>query len=153
MGMPDTFRVDRLTNEKASHIAIRDGYQVTGYVMTHVVDKETRKVIVDCSAVRWMGGTEFFEIMHPPQASFDTIVDRYQLVDGQMQRTVTVNDAYVRSLDYDRLCQKYAKLQFTLARLEALKPKDVVVTDSEYDEGFGWNQCLKEVKSILEGEL
>lgn len=147
MGMPDTFRVDRLTNEKASHIAIRDGYHVTGYVMTHAVDKETRKVIVDCSAVRWMGGTEFFEMLHPPQASFDTIVDRYQLVDGKMARTVTVNDAFVRSLDYDRLTQKYAKLQFKLAMLATVKPKEVTDTS---DEARGWNQCLAAVNAALE---
>lgn len=151
MGIPDTFKVDRLTNEKASHIAIRDDYQVTGYVMTRVVGKENQKCIVDCSAVRWMGMTEFFEMMHPPQASFDTIVEQYQLVDGKMTRTLTNNDAYVRSVDYNRMTQKYAKLQFKLAMLETIKPKGGFPPDGEEAaRRIGWNECLAAIKAALE---
>lgn len=151
MGMPDTFKVDRLTNEKASHIAIRDSYFVTGYVMTRVVDKETQKCLVDCSAVRWMGGTEFFDMMHPITPGADTLVNRYQLVAGKMTRTVTVNDAFVRSYDYDKLVQANAKLQFKLAMLKTVEAKDT--TKDNYlaaTRAEGWNACLDAVQKALE---
>lgn len=153
MGMPDTFKVDRLTNEKASHIAIRDDYHVTGYVLSSVVGKETRKCIVDFSVVRWMGGNEFFEMMHPVNGASADLVQRYNPTNaGEMVSVVTNDDAYVQSSDYDRLDQKYLRAKCKIALLNQLKPKTFdsdAVDSSGVDIWRGWNACLAAVKEVL----
>jgi hypothetical protein len=52
----------RLTELKAANIAKRDGFRITGYVLTH---EDGRKCIVDMSAVRWLDRDEFWRLMHP----------------------------------------------------------------------------------------
>lgn len=60
-GIP-TDTIDRLTRQKATHIIARDGFQVSGVVLT----KPNGSVcIVDKSAVRWLTGDELFRVMHP----------------------------------------------------------------------------------------
>lgn len=57
-----TDSIDRLTREKAAHIIARDGFVVSGVVLT----KPNGSVcIVDKSAVRWLTGDELFRVMHP----------------------------------------------------------------------------------------
>lgn len=54
---------DRLTAEKADHICERDGYAVTGVVLTL---PDGRACIVNMSAVRWLEGqNDLWDIMHP----------------------------------------------------------------------------------------
>lgn len=58
-------QVIRLTHNKTQHIIDRDGFAVTGFVLTHT---DGRKCIVDMSAVRWFhdnDGLAFFMMMHP----------------------------------------------------------------------------------------
>ncbi len=54
--------VIHLTSSKASHICERDGYNVTGFVLTN--DKGD-KCVVDMSAVRWLKQEEHWRVMHP----------------------------------------------------------------------------------------
>lgn len=61
----DLSRVIRLTHQKTKHIIERDGFAVTGFVLTH---EDGRKCLVDMSAVRWFhdkDGLAFFRMMHP----------------------------------------------------------------------------------------
>lgn len=64
----DVGKVISLTNQKTKHIIERDGFAVTGFVLTHT---DGRKCIVDMSAVRWFHDTDgraFFRMMHPENA-------------------------------------------------------------------------------------
>jgi hypothetical protein len=64
----DMSKVMPLTHSKAKHIITRDGFSVTGFVLT----KETgKKCLVDMSAVRWMSCDEFFKMMHPESEAND----------------------------------------------------------------------------------
>jgi hypothetical protein len=59
----DMSRVIPLTHRKARDIIERNGYSVTGFVLT---DKQGRKCIVDMSAVRWFDDPlKFQQMMHP----------------------------------------------------------------------------------------
>ena len=58
----DFSEVIPLTHSKAKHIIARDGYSVTGFVLTK---DSGEKCIVDMSAVRWLARDEFFKMMHP----------------------------------------------------------------------------------------
>lgn len=51
-----------LTFEKIRHIIHRDGFFITGFVLTR---ENGEKCIVDMSAVRWLSKDEFFNLMHP----------------------------------------------------------------------------------------
>lgn len=62
--MIDIQNIDRLTREKTKHIMSRDGFSITGFVLT---DETGKKCIVDMSAVRWMDCDEFFKMMHPAE--------------------------------------------------------------------------------------
>jgi len=58
---------DRLTAQKAAHIIERDGYTVTGVVMTL---PDGRACIVNRSAVRWLQGKdELFNLLHTDTAA------------------------------------------------------------------------------------
>lgn len=46
----DMSKVTGLTHNKTAHIIARDGFAMTGFVLTH---EDGRKCIVDMSAVRW----------------------------------------------------------------------------------------------------
>jgi len=59
----DLSEVIPLTHRKAKGIIKDRGYNVTGFVLTENVAEN--KCIVDMSAVRWLTGKEFFEMMHP----------------------------------------------------------------------------------------
>lgn len=58
----DLGQVIHLTHQKTKHIIERDGFAVTGFVLTNEAGE---KCIVDMSAVRWMARDEFFKMMHP----------------------------------------------------------------------------------------
>lgn len=61
----DMSKVIGLTHNKTAHIIARDGFAMTGFVLTH---EDGRKCIVDMSAVRWFhdtDGLKFFAMMHP----------------------------------------------------------------------------------------
>ena len=58
----DLSEVIPLTHRKSKGIIKDRGYNVTGFVLTR---KDGDKCIVDMSAVRWLSGKEFFEMMHP----------------------------------------------------------------------------------------
>lgn len=62
----DFTNVIHLTHNKAQHIIERDGYVVTGFVLTKNKEgREYSKCIVDMSAVRWFDdGMTFFRMMH-----------------------------------------------------------------------------------------
>lgn len=57
-----TDSIDRLTREKAAHIIARDGFRVSGVVLTK---PGGNACIVDKSAVRWLDSQELFRVMHP----------------------------------------------------------------------------------------
>jgi hypothetical protein len=63
----DLSEVIPLTHRKTKGIIKDRGYNVTGFVLTESVAEN--KCIVDMSAVRWLTGKEFFEMMHPPVVS------------------------------------------------------------------------------------
>lgn len=72
---------DPLTARKAKDIIAREGYYVTGVVMTN---SDSSKCIVDLSAVRWFPKLmDFFTMMHPddapPLPSAQVVVPREQL--------------------------------------------------------------------------
>lgn len=58
----DLSEVIALTHRKTKDIINRDGFAVTGFVMTK---ENGEKCVVDMSAVRWMSSGEFFKMMHP----------------------------------------------------------------------------------------
>lgn len=61
----DLSAVIPLTHRKTSDIVKRDGFAITGFVLTH---PDGRKCIVDMSVVRWFhdkDGKAFFWMMHP----------------------------------------------------------------------------------------
>ncbi len=62
----DLSEVIPLTHRKAKGIIKDNGYHVTGFVLSR---PDGDKCIVDMSAVRWLTGKEFFEMMHPPVVS------------------------------------------------------------------------------------
>jgi hypothetical protein len=62
----DLSQVIPLTHRKAKGIIKDRGYHVTGFVLSR---PDGDKSIVDMSAVRWLTGKEFFEMMHPPVVS------------------------------------------------------------------------------------
>ena len=62
----DFYGVIPLTHRKTKGIIEDKGYHVTGFVLTR---EDADKCIVDMSAVRWLTGKEFFEMMHPPVVS------------------------------------------------------------------------------------
>jgi hypothetical protein len=64
----DFSNVIHLTHHKAQDIIKRDGYVVTGFVLTKNKEgREYSKCIVDMSAVRWFDdGMVFFRMMHAP---------------------------------------------------------------------------------------
>jgi hypothetical protein len=62
----DFYGVIPLTHRKAKGIIKDRGYHVTGFVLSR---PDGDKCIVDMSAVRWLSGKEFFEMMHPPVVS------------------------------------------------------------------------------------
>lgn len=62
----DWYGVRPLTHRKAKGIIKDNGYHVTGFVLSR---PDGDKCIVDMSAVRWLSGKEFFEIMHPIETS------------------------------------------------------------------------------------
>jgi hypothetical protein len=64
----DFSNVIHLTHHKAQHIIERDGYVLTGFVLTKNKEgREYSKCIVDMSAVRWFDdGMTFFRMMHAP---------------------------------------------------------------------------------------
>ena len=62
----DFYGVIPLTHRKAKGIIKDRGYHVTGFVLSR---PDGDKCIVDMSAVRWLTGKEFFEMMHPPVVS------------------------------------------------------------------------------------
>lgn len=62
VGDYDMSKVVHLTHRKARDIIARNGYALTGFVLT---DTDGRKCIVDMSAVRWFDKPEdFFRLMH-----------------------------------------------------------------------------------------
>lgn len=64
----DFTHVIHLTHHKAQDIIKRDGYVLTGFVLTKNKEgREYSKCIVDMSAVRWFDdGMTFFRMMHAP---------------------------------------------------------------------------------------
>lgn len=63
----DFTHVIHLTHRKAQHIIERDGYAITGFVLTRGGPDKHSKCIVDMSAVRWFDdGMTFFRMMHAP---------------------------------------------------------------------------------------
>lgn len=62
----DFYGVIPLTHRKTKGIIKDKGYHVTGFVLTR---EDGDKCVVDMSAVRWLTGKEFFEMMHPPVVS------------------------------------------------------------------------------------
>lgn len=60
--MYDFGAVIKLTHQKTTDIIAREGYHVTGFVLTK---GSGEKCIIDMSAVRWMDENEFFSMMHP----------------------------------------------------------------------------------------
>ena len=64
----DFTNVIHLTHHKAQHIIERDGFVLTGFVLTKNKEgREYAKCIVDMSAVRWFDdGMTFFRMMHAP---------------------------------------------------------------------------------------
>jgi hypothetical protein len=66
-------KVIGLTHNKTAHIIARDGFEMTGFVLTH---PDGRKCIVDMSAVRWFHDTDgkaFFGMMHPNETPSNNI--------------------------------------------------------------------------------
>lgn len=63
---------DRLTAKKADHICERDGYAVTGVVLTL---PDGRACIVNRSAVRWLHGDDMFNLMHTDTAMNQRLFD------------------------------------------------------------------------------
>ena len=64
---------DRLTAKKADHICERDGYAVTGVVLTL---PDGRACIVNRSAVRWLhGDDDLFNLMHTDTAMNQRLFD------------------------------------------------------------------------------
>ena len=66
----DMSNVIGLTHNKTAHIIARDGFAMTGFVLTH---EDGRKCIVDMSAVRWFhdtDGRKFFAMMHPDETRY-----------------------------------------------------------------------------------
>lgn len=55
---------DRLTDEKANHIIARDGFKLTGVVLSK---PDGARCIVEMSAVRWLTNDEMWAILHPVQ--------------------------------------------------------------------------------------
>lgn len=51
----------RLTAQKAESVLSRDGYQISGFVMT---SPEGRTAIVDHACVRWLSRDEMWWLMH-----------------------------------------------------------------------------------------
>jgi len=64
----DTGTIDRLTREKTVHIMARDGFAVSGFVLSKAPDSVC---VVDHSAVRWLTGDELFRVMHPDSTPAD----------------------------------------------------------------------------------
>lgn len=52
----------RLTAGKAAVVAARDGWEVTGFVLS--CPRSGRRAIVERSAVRWLSAEEMWWIMH-----------------------------------------------------------------------------------------
>ena len=77
----DLSSVIPLTHRKAKGIINDNGYHVTGFVLTREDDE---KCIVDMSAVRWLTGKEFFEMMHPPVVSPTSAPEMYAELEAAM---------------------------------------------------------------------
>ncbi len=56
--------VARMTVEKAADICTREGYEVTGFVLSNT---QGPRCVVEMSAVRWLDLDEMWKLMHPEQ--------------------------------------------------------------------------------------
>jgi len=122
MSRLDYSNVIRLTTQKTLHIIERDGLFITGYVLSGKTTEGDVKCIVDQSAVRWMGATEHFRMMHPTSGDSNTLVQKYRHTAKEMVATVSIVDSWVNSADFERVAQLYAHTKFELLSLQAQNP-------------------------------
>ncbi|MCT9125365.1 hypothetical protein [Cupriavidus gilardii] len=109
-----THSIDRLTREKAAHIIARDGFQVSGVVMT----KPNGSVcIVDKSAVRWMDSMELFRVMHPdaPPAG-DAGQESDRLVEQFFAGNAAFNLGYTKGLEDSQYRKDAERYRHAIAR-------------------------------------
>jgi len=88
---------DRLTADKADHICERDGYAVTGVVLTL---PDGRACIVNRSAVRWLHGeTDLWNLLHTDSALNQRLIA--EAVDAEREAFAKVCDVIRRHLKPD----------------------------------------------------
>ena len=87
----DFYGVIPLTHRKAKGIIKDRGYHVTGFVLSR---PDGDKCIVDMSAVRWLTGKEFFEMMHPPVVSPTAEPARKPMTDEEMEKRYEIDKEY-----------------------------------------------------------
>lgn len=83
----DMSKVIGLTHNKTAHVITRDGFAMTGFVLTH---EDGRKCIVDMSAVRWFhdkDGKAFFAMMHPADVTSNSQVTGWPTTDATREKT------------------------------------------------------------------
>jgi len=124
----DFYGVIPLTHRKAKGIIKDKGYHVTGFVLSR---PDGDKCIVDMSAVRWLTGKEFFEMMHPPVVSPTAEPEANCYGDGNVYRGVRSKDSEVKTV-YVKTAEPEAET------IETLKAENFKLASGQCTEGGPW---------------